>query len=67
MILKEKFVRFGDRKFKLDIVVFELYIYKLNDVVEYWIVFGIYLFVWEFIKCFYYVFCFSGFYDFLFY
>lgn len=37
LILKEKLVRLGDRKFKLDTAVFELYTHELNDIVEHWL------------------------------
>lgn len=65
MIFKEKLVRLGDRKFKLDTAVFELYTQKLNDVVEHWTVPGTYSSAWESMKCFYYASRFSGFYDLL--
>lgn len=54
LILKEKLVRLGDRKFKLDTAVFELYTQELNDIVEHWPVPGTYSSAWKSMNCFYY-------------
>lgn len=51
LILKEKLVRLGDRKFKLDTAVFALYTQELNDIVEHWPVPGTYSSAWESMKC----------------
>lgn len=54
LILKEKLVKLGDRKFKLDTAVFELYTQELNDIFEHWPVSGTYSSALKSMNCFYY-------------
>lgn len=54
LILRKKLVKLGDKKFKLDTAVFELYTQELNDIVEHWPVPGTYSSAWESMNCFCY-------------